>query len=112
MAVAAYAAERFVFVQSYVRGIGIILSRTEPVFERFMDACLQAELAFLNVFQLRESRRGGLHQQHPDSIEGRWRVSTSKAIVAPLPTAAASTSSQSTPFGGLRSSERSKQWFV
>ena len=92
MAVATYAAERLSFVQSYVRRIGIVLSRTEPLFERFMAACLQAELAYSHVFQLREARRGGLQHQHPDTIEGRWRAASPTASVAPLPVAAPTSS--------------------
>ncbi|NEU14596.1 hypothetical protein G3T14_21130 [Methylobacterium sp. BTF04] len=71
--VADYAETRVTFVQSYVRRLGISLSRTTTEFDRFMAACLTAELAYLDVFQRREGRRGGLDQPHPDTITGPWR---------------------------------------
>lgn len=73
MTVADYTVERLGFVQCHVRRLGIVLSRTNPGHERFMAACLQAELAYLDVFAAREGRRGGLDQPHPDMIEGPWR---------------------------------------
>jgi hypothetical protein len=76
--VAEYASTRLAFVQSHVRRLGISLSRTAPEHERFMAACLGAELAYLDVFQLREARRGGLDRPHPDIIAGPWRK-TSKS---------------------------------
>ena len=71
--VAGYAEMRLPFVQSHVRRVGVSLSRTSPELERFMAACLKAELDYFDLFQLRESRRGGLDHRHPDSIEGPWR---------------------------------------
>ena len=93
MAVAAYAAERFAFVQSYVRRLGVTLSRTQPDFDRFMAACLKAELAYLDLFQLREARRVGLDHPHPDTVDGPWRPA------APLSrrTATASSASHTVP---------------
>lgn len=79
IAVVTYAAERLAFVQSYVRRLGVTLSRTEPVFDRFMAECLKAELAYLDLFQLREARRGGLDHSHPDTIKGRWRAAPPSA---------------------------------
>ena len=67
-----YAEERVGFVQSYVRRLGIILTKTSPYHSRFMAACLAAELAYPHLFQDRESRRGGLGHPHPDTIEGPW----------------------------------------
>lgn len=85
MTVAAYAEDRFSFVQSHVRALGVSLSRTMEHFERFMAACLTAELAYLEVFQLRESRKGGIRQVHPDAITGPWRrVSSESSNVVPL----------------------------
>ncbi|MGJ3263477.1 MAG: DUF6538 domain-containing protein [Salinarimonas sp.] len=85
MAVATYAEDRFSFVQSHVRGLGVSLSRTMDYFERFMAACLTAELAYLEVFRLRESRKGGIRQVHPDAITGPWRrVSSESSNVVPL----------------------------
>ncbi len=77
-----HAVDRFAFVQSYVRRIGVTLSRNDPSFERFMAACLKAELGYLHLFQLRESRQGGLEHTHPDSVEGRRRAAK-PVVVAP-----------------------------
>ena len=41
--VATYAEERFAFVQSFIRRLGVALSRSSPYFDRFMAACLKAE---------------------------------------------------------------------
>lgn len=71
--VADYAAARLGFVQGCVRRLGIALTRTHPEHERFMAACLKAELGYLDVFAQREARRGGLDQPHPDLVEGPWR---------------------------------------
>jgi hypothetical protein len=68
-----YATGRFGVVQTYVRRIGVVLNRSHPDHERFMAACLQAELAYLDIFSDREGRRGGLDQPHPDMIDGPWR---------------------------------------
>lgn len=82
MTVADYATERCGYVQGYVRRLGIGLSRTHPEYERFMAACLKAELGYLDVFGDREARRGGLDQPHPDTIDGPWRRTRS---AEPLP---------------------------
>ena len=39
-----YSEERFTFVQSAIRPLGVSLSRTAPYFGRFMAACLKAEI--------------------------------------------------------------------
>ncbi len=72
MTAAAYAEERFVFVQSVIRRLGVPRSRSSPYFDRFMTACLKAEIEYLGVFFDRE---GGKMEEakHPDAIEGRWR---------------------------------------
>lgn len=87
MTVADYATSRVGFVQAYVRRLGISLSKTSPHFDRFMASCLAAELAYLNLFQQRETRMGGVGMPHPDSIAGPWRRAAepaSTAIVAPV----------------------------
>lgn len=84
MKVSTYAAERMSFVQGYVRRLGVSLSRTLPYHERFMAACLGAELAYLDLFRRRETRSGGINLPHPDTIPGPWR-----RAVAPLATTAA-----------------------
>ena len=73
MSVADYVTERQAMVQGQIRRLGISLSRTHPDHARFMAACLQAELGYLDVFHLRESRRGGCDQLHPDTVDGPWR---------------------------------------
>jgi hypothetical protein len=76
--VAAYAGERFAFVQSLIRRLGVPLSRSSPYFDRFMGACLKAEVEYLGVFFARE---GGQMEEvvHPDAIEGRWRQAAEQA---------------------------------
>jgi hypothetical protein len=78
MTVAAYAEERFAFAQSLVRRLGVALSRSSPYFDRFMAACLKAEIEYLGVFFARE---GGKMEElpHPDTIEGRWRQAAEQA---------------------------------
>jgi hypothetical protein len=72
MTIAAYAEARFAFVQSLIRRLGVPLTRSSPYFDRFMAACLKAEIEYLGVFFARE---GGKMEElpHPDAIEGRWR---------------------------------------
>ena len=82
-----YAEARFPFVQSYVRRLGVSLTRTDPDLERFMAACLTAELAYLDVFQMREARRGGLDHLHPDAVDGPWRRLASRSGSQPEPQA-------------------------
>ena len=77
MSVVDYAGEYHATVQIHVRRLGISLSRTQTEYVRFMAACLQAELAYLDVFHQRESRRGGCDQPHPDTIDGPWRCAKS-----------------------------------
>lgn len=99
MTVATYAECRFSFVQSHVRRLGVSLSRTSEHFERFMAACLTAELAYLEVFRLRESRQGGIRHVHPDAVPGPWRrtpadggaivVSTTPPAAVPAPASTA-----------------------
>ena len=57
-----------------MRRLGITLSRAAPEFERFLAACLRVELAYLDLFRLRESRQGGLDHPHPDTVTGPWRM--------------------------------------
>ena len=38
-----------------------------------MAACHAAELSYLELFRLRESRQGGIGNPHPDTVEGPWR---------------------------------------
>ncbi len=71
MTAAVYAEERFGFVQSMIRRLGVPLTRSAPYFDRFMAACLKAEMEYLGIFFQRE---GGQMEEgaHPDSIGGRW----------------------------------------
>lgn len=85
--VADYIEARLPFVQSYVRRVGVSLTRTDPNIERFMAACLTAELAYIDVFQMREARRGGLDHVHPDAIEGPWRRDADRPGSKPGPQA-------------------------
>ncbi|UIJ73887.1 DUF6538 domain-containing protein [Aurantimonas sp. HBX-1] len=73
LSVAEYGEQRAAFVRGYVRRLGITLSRSDPPFLRFMAACHSAELSYLDLFRLRESRQGGLGNAHPDTIVGPWR---------------------------------------
>ncbi|MBD8906928.1 DUF6538 domain-containing protein [Methylorubrum zatmanii] len=82
-----YAEARLPFVQGYVRRLGVSLSRTNPDLERFMAACLTAELAYLDVFQLREARRGGFDHIHPDAVDGPWKRLAGRPGVHPEPQA-------------------------
>ncbi|MGO9772052.1 MAG: DUF6538 domain-containing protein [Roseiarcus sp.] len=77
MTVAAYAEDRFGFVQGVVRRLGVPISRATPYFERFMGACLKAEIAYLAVFFDRE---GGIMKEatHPDAIKGKWLAAASR----------------------------------
>ncbi|HEV7326651.1 MAG TPA: DUF6538 domain-containing protein [Bosea sp. (in: a-proteobacteria)] len=85
--VAAYAVERMSFVQGYVRRLGVSLSRTLPYHERFMAACLAAELAYLDLFRQRETRTGGIGLPHPDTLPGPWRrIDAPVAATATAPT--------------------------
>ena len=74
LSVAEYSDQRGGFVRGYVRSLGITISRSDPHFLRFMAACHTAELSYLKLFRLRESRQGGIGNTHPDTIEGPWRV--------------------------------------
>ncbi|GJD43778.1 hypothetical protein AFCDBAGC_1633 [Methylobacterium cerastii] len=82
-----YAEARLPFVQGYVRRLGVSLTRTDPDLERFMAACLTAELAYLDVFQMREARRGGLDHLHPDAVDGPWKHAASRPGSHPEPQA-------------------------
>ncbi len=77
MTVAAYVEDRVGFVQGVVRRLGVPISRATPYFERFMGACLKAEIAFLSVFFDRE---GGITKEatHPDAIKGKWLAAASR----------------------------------
>jgi len=52
--------------------------RSSPYFDRFMAACLEAEIEYLGVFFARE---GGKMDDfpRPDTIEGRWRQAAEQA---------------------------------
>jgi hypothetical protein len=92
MTVVDYAGSRASFVQGYVRRIGISLSKTSSHHDRFMAACLAAELTYLDVFRQRETRTGGISMPHPDSIAGPWRrVVEVPPSVASFPAAPLST---------------------
>jgi len=71
MTISRYAEERIGYVQSIVRRLGVPVSKSS-YFERFMGACLRAELEYLTVFFDRE---GGRMEEapHPDTIKGKWR---------------------------------------
>ncbi|WP_206454398.1 DUF6538 domain-containing protein [Aurantimonas marina] len=73
MSVSEYGETRASFVRSYLRRLGVALTRSDPNFLRFMAACHAAELSYLDLFRLRESRQGGIGNTHPDAIEGPWR---------------------------------------
>ncbi len=77
MAVSAYAEERYAIVQARIRALGVPLSRSMPLFERFMASCLKAEIEFLAVFLDREGGRIE-PQPHPDTIDGKWRQASQK----------------------------------
>ena len=71
MTTAAYAEERFGFVQSRIWRLGVPVTRSAPYFDRFMAACLKAEMEYLDIsFQ----REGGKMEEgpHPDSVGRRW----------------------------------------
>ncbi|WP_029030522.1 DUF6538 domain-containing protein [Salinarimonas rosea] len=70
---AGYAEERLGFLQRYVARLGVSLDRSSPYYERFLAACHAAELAFLDLFLLREARKGGIGNPHPDTVKGPWR---------------------------------------
>lgn len=72
MTISRYAEERIGYVQSIVRRLGVPVSKSSPYFERFMGACLRAELEYLTIFFDRE---GGRMEEapHPDTIKGKWR---------------------------------------
>lgn len=73
ISVSEYGEARASFVRSYIRRLGVALTRSDPNFLRFMAACHAAELSYLDLFRLRESRQGGIGNTHPDAIEGTWR---------------------------------------
>lgn len=73
MTVATYKADCVSVVQAQVRKLGIIISRTDPYFDRIMTACMAAELSYLDIFKQREGRLGRLDHPHPDTVEGPWR---------------------------------------
>ncbi len=79
MTLEAYAEERTNFVQAAIRPLGVPLSRSNPYFERFMAACLKAEIQYLAIFFEREGGRIEEHR-HPDAIEGRWRLAAQEII--------------------------------
>ncbi len=62
MTTAAYAEERFGFVQSRIRRLGVPVTRSAPYFDRFMAACLKAEMEYLDIFFQRE---GGKMEEGP-----------------------------------------------
>lgn len=72
MMISRYAEERIGYVQSIVRRLGVPMSKSSPYFERFMAACLRAELEYLTVFFDREGGRMEA-APHPDAIKGKWR---------------------------------------
>jgi hypothetical protein len=75
--VADYCEERFGYVQSMIRPLGVPLSRGGQYFERFMGGCLKSEIGYLTTFFDRE---GGNMQEatHPDAIKGKWRVAAER----------------------------------
>lgn len=74
-----YSEERFTFVQSAIRPLGVPLSRTTPYFDRFMAACLKAEIEHLDLFFDREGGKM-VAGTHPDAIEGRWREAVKRVL--------------------------------
>ena len=73
LSVSEYGEQRLAFVRGSVRRLGVAVSRTDAHFLRFMAACHAAELSYLELFRLRESRQGGIGNPHPDTVEGPWR---------------------------------------
>ncbi len=72
LSVEQYADARVHFVQSTVRRLGVPVSKSSPYFDRFMAACLAAEMGYLAIFFDRE---GGKLEElaHPDTISGKWK---------------------------------------
>ncbi len=69
MTVATYAQDRFGFVQGIVCQLGVPISKYMPYFERFMGACLKAEIGYLATFFDREGDTI-VEAPHPDTIQG------------------------------------------
>jgi hypothetical protein len=85
MTVGAYTSDCVGDVQAHIRRLGVIISRTDPHFDRFMAACMAAELAYLDIFKQREGRIGGLDQPHPETVPGPWRQARAEPATAVPP---------------------------
>jgi hypothetical protein len=72
-------------VQRYVARLGCRVVPGGPYFDRFMVACLAAEMRVVEKLRDREWRRTGFDHIHPDLIEGPWRRPPAKqeAVTAP-----------------------------
>jgi len=77
MTVETYAQERFGYVQAAIRPVGVPLSRSMAYFDRFMGACMKAEIEYLNTFLDREGGKLQAHP-HPDTISGKWREASQR----------------------------------
>ncbi len=60
-------------VQRYVARLGCRLVAGGPYVDRFMVACLAAEMRVIEKLRDREWRRTGFDHTHPDLIDGPWR---------------------------------------
>ena len=68
-----YGASRLALVQRHVARLGCRVIQAGPYFDRFMAACLAAEMRVLQKVRDREWRATGFEHTHPDAIEGPWR---------------------------------------
>ncbi len=68
-----YAEQRLMWLQGVLGLLGVRLQKGTAYFERFLAACLAAEIRSTDQMILRETKRQGFGLTHPDAVQGPWR---------------------------------------
>lgn len=100
-------------VQHAVAPLGVRVEKGSAYFDRFMAACLGAEIAALDDLILRETKREAFTYTHPDAIQGLWRKDLARAVEPIIVPAAKSAAAAAAPFAaGHTLADCLEQWKV
>jgi site-specific recombinase XerD len=78
-----YAEQRLMWLQGVLGLLGVRLQKGTAYFERFLAACLAAEIRSTDQMILREIKRQGFGHTHPDAVQGPWRRAAPAHAEAP-----------------------------
>jgi hypothetical protein len=84
LTVVEYAEQRLAKVQRAIAPLGVRVERGSQYFERFMAACLAAELRAGEQTLRRETKRKDFTHTHPGAIQGPWRKASPARAAEPI----------------------------